>query len=160
MAETDEGPVEFGKIYADGARAWIKFAGKEDGSGTVLSELGELYDAFFYLQCRWIGKEIKVRRMVSKDKKADKENAYQNAEHNGKGFGHAGQREPVKEQKRSQSAHNKDANIQNKAVFAKDGSISMEKNRNKQGSSQYSQAQGGDDAGAIFFQTEHREESI
>ncbi len=50
--KSDEGTIEFGKISADGASAWITFTGKEDGSGTVLSELGELQDAFFYLQCR------------------------------------------------------------------------------------------------------------
>lgn len=49
--KTDEGSVEFGKICADGTRAWITFTAKEDGSGTVLSDIGELSGAFFYLQC-------------------------------------------------------------------------------------------------------------
>lgn len=98
--------------------------------------------------------------MVSKEKKADKEYAYQDAEYGGKGLCLAGQREPVKEQKRSQGAHDKDADIQNKEVSAEESGISVEKNRDKQGSRQYSQAQGGDDAGVIFFQTVRREESI
>ena len=98
--------------------------------------------------------------MVSKDKKADKENAYQNAEHNGKGFRLAGQREPVKEEKRGQGAHNKDADIQNKEVSSQNAGVGVKKNRDEQGSSQYSQTQGGDDAWVIFFQAERREESI
>lgn len=49
--ETEEGSLEFGKICADGEKAWIIFAAREGGSGTVLSEVGELSDAFFYLQC-------------------------------------------------------------------------------------------------------------
>lgn len=52
-ADTDEGSVEFGKIYADAGRAWIEFSAKADGSGAVLSEIGGLTGAYFYLrQCR------------------------------------------------------------------------------------------------------------
>lgn len=52
-ADTDEGSVEFGKIYADTGRAWIEFSAKADGSGTVLSKIGGLTGAYFYLrQCR------------------------------------------------------------------------------------------------------------
>lgn len=56
-ADTDEGSVEFGKIYADTdtGRAWIEFSAKADGSGTVLSEIGGggLTGAYFYLRkCR------------------------------------------------------------------------------------------------------------
>lgn len=43
--------VTFGKIYADGSRAWVTFDAKEDGSGTVLSDYGDLQDAYFYLNC-------------------------------------------------------------------------------------------------------------
>lgn len=50
-ADTDEGSVEFGKIYADTGRAWIEFSAKADGSGTVLSKIGELTGAYFYLKC-------------------------------------------------------------------------------------------------------------
>lgn len=50
--ETDTGPVPFGKIYADGSRAWVTFDAKTDGSGkTVLSDYDELNNAFFYLNC-------------------------------------------------------------------------------------------------------------
>lgn len=53
-ADTDEGSVEFGKIYADAGRAWIEFSAKADGSGAVLSEIGgRLTGAYFYLrQCK------------------------------------------------------------------------------------------------------------
>ncbi len=53
--ETEDGPQKFGAIFADGSRAWVIFDGKEDGSGTVLSEYGELQDAFFYLNCSRAG---------------------------------------------------------------------------------------------------------
>lgn len=53
--ETDDGPVPFGKIYSDGKRAWVTFDAKSDGSGTVLSEYGELNNAFFYLNCNRAG---------------------------------------------------------------------------------------------------------
>lgn len=35
---TDEGAVEFGRICASAGRAWITFAAKEGGFGTVLSD--------------------------------------------------------------------------------------------------------------------------
>ncbi len=110
--------------------------------------------------CRRIGKESEARRMVSKEKKTDKENAHQDAEYGGKGFCLAGQREPVKEQKRSQGAYDKGANIKNKIVSSQNAGVGVEKNRDEQGSRQYSQAQGGDDAGVIFFQMVCREKSI
>ena len=50
--ETGNGPRRFGAINADGVRAWVTFDGKADGSGTVLSEYGELQNAYFYLNCR------------------------------------------------------------------------------------------------------------
>lgn len=49
--KTDEGEQQFGKIYADGADAWVIFDPNEDGSGTVLSESGGLSGAYFYLDC-------------------------------------------------------------------------------------------------------------
>lgn len=49
--ETEDGPKKFGAICADGSSAWVVFDKKEDGSGTVLSEYGQLQDAFFYLHC-------------------------------------------------------------------------------------------------------------
>ena len=53
--ETDKGSVEFGKIYADGSSAWVTFDAKADGSGTILSDYGELQDAYFYLNCARAG---------------------------------------------------------------------------------------------------------
>lgn len=53
--ETDDGPVPFGKIYSDGSRAWVTFDAKSDGSDTVLSDYGELNNAFFYLNCNRAG---------------------------------------------------------------------------------------------------------
>ena len=53
--ETDDGLVEFGKIYADGSSAWVTFDAKSDGGGTILSEYGELNDANFYLTCNRAG---------------------------------------------------------------------------------------------------------
>lgn len=53
--ETEDGPRKFGAIFADGSRAWVVFEGQKDGSGTVLSEYGELKDAFFYLNCSRAG---------------------------------------------------------------------------------------------------------
>lgn len=51
--ETEDGEKEeFGKIYADGSRAWVMFRAKDDGSDTVLSEYGELENAYFYLNCQ------------------------------------------------------------------------------------------------------------
>ena len=49
--ETENGTVPFGKIYSDGSRAWVTFDAKSDGSDTVLSDYGELNNAFFYLNC-------------------------------------------------------------------------------------------------------------
>ena len=49
--ETENGPVPFGKIYSDGSRAWVTFYAKSDSPDTVLSEYGELNNAFFYLNC-------------------------------------------------------------------------------------------------------------
>lgn len=43
---------KFGKICADGSKAWIEFYENDSNTGTVLSEIGELTGAFFYLQCR------------------------------------------------------------------------------------------------------------
>lgn len=51
-AKTEDGDVDFGKICADGRRAWITFDAKKDGPGTVLSGIGELEGTYFYLQCR------------------------------------------------------------------------------------------------------------
>lgn len=98
--------------------------------------------------------------MVSKEEKADKENAYQNAEHNGIRFCPAGQRKPVREQKRGQRTYYKDTNIQYKIVPAQYKSIGIEKNRNKQGSRQYSEAQGRNDAWVNFFQAQHCKEGV
>ena len=49
--ETENGTVPFGKIYSDGSRAWVTFYAKSDSPDTVLSEYGELNNAFFYLNC-------------------------------------------------------------------------------------------------------------
>lgn len=50
--ETGEGTQEqFGTIYANGSSAWVTFGAKSDGSGTILSEYGELNNAYFYLNC-------------------------------------------------------------------------------------------------------------
>lgn len=49
---------QFGKIYADGNRAWVVFDAKADGS-TVLSEYGELENAYFYLNCSRAGEPPK-----------------------------------------------------------------------------------------------------
>ena len=49
---TEDGTQErFGSIYADGSSAWVIFDAKSDGSDTVLSDYGELNNAFFYLNC-------------------------------------------------------------------------------------------------------------
>lgn len=50
--ETDDGPRQFGTIYANGTRAFITFLENDDGSGTVLSDYGELHNAYFYLDVR------------------------------------------------------------------------------------------------------------
>lgn len=42
---------KFGKICADGSKAWIEFYANNSNTGTVLSEIGELTGAYFYLQC-------------------------------------------------------------------------------------------------------------
>lgn len=53
--ETEDGPVEFGKIYADGGRAWVMFHKNSDATdpdnGTIISKYGGISDAFFYLDC-------------------------------------------------------------------------------------------------------------
>ena len=50
--ETESGvPEKFGDIHADGASAWVTFDAKADGNGTILSDYGELQDAYFYLIC-------------------------------------------------------------------------------------------------------------
>lgn len=41
----------FGTIYADGSKAWIVFDAKENSTDTVLSDYGELKNAYFYLNC-------------------------------------------------------------------------------------------------------------
>lgn len=47
--------VEFGKIYADGGRAWVMFHKNSDATdpdnGTIISKYGGISDAFFYLDC-------------------------------------------------------------------------------------------------------------
>ncbi len=49
---TVDGKQQFGSIYANGNSAWVTFDAKQDGSGdTVLSDYGELSNAFFYLNC-------------------------------------------------------------------------------------------------------------
>ncbi len=50
--ETEDGPEQFGTIYSDGSRAWVTFSPNANGSGTLLSEYGELHNAYFYLNCR------------------------------------------------------------------------------------------------------------
>lgn len=50
--ETDDGTQKrFGAIYADGSKAWVTFYAKPDGNGTILSDYGELNNAYFYLNC-------------------------------------------------------------------------------------------------------------
>lgn len=50
-------PVEFGKICADGKKAWIQFKAGADGSGTYLAaflaenNIGDLEGTYFYLDC-------------------------------------------------------------------------------------------------------------
>ena len=53
--ETDDGPIEFGRIYANGSRAWVIFRKKENSNDTVLSDYGELNNAYFYLNCSRAG---------------------------------------------------------------------------------------------------------
>lgn len=45
--------LKFGKICANGSKAWIEFYENDSNTGTVLSEIegGKLTDAYFYLQC-------------------------------------------------------------------------------------------------------------
>ena len=43
--------LKFGKICADGNKAWIEFYLNDSNTGTVLSEIGGLTGAYFYLQC-------------------------------------------------------------------------------------------------------------
>lgn len=49
--ESESGTEQFGMIYADGRKAWVTFDAGKDGSGTVLSELGGIENAYFYLDC-------------------------------------------------------------------------------------------------------------
>lgn len=49
--ETEDGPVEFGKIYADGSQAWVIFHTDPD-NGTIIKKYGGISDAYFYLDCR------------------------------------------------------------------------------------------------------------
>lgn len=50
-----EGKKQFGTIYADGKIAWVVF--KDNGNGgTVIGDYGEIYDAYFYLDCGRAGK--------------------------------------------------------------------------------------------------------
>lgn len=49
------GPQRFGEICADGSSAWVVFDRNEAGTGTVLSEYGEISDAYFYLDCSRAG---------------------------------------------------------------------------------------------------------
>lgn len=49
--ESESGTEQFGMIYADGREAWVTFDAGKDGSGTVLSELGGIENAYFYLDC-------------------------------------------------------------------------------------------------------------
>ena len=55
LTEKDEGgisrEIKFGKICANGSKAWIEFYANDSNTGTVLSEIGELTGAYFYLQC-------------------------------------------------------------------------------------------------------------
>lgn len=53
--KTETGLVPFGKIYAQGNKAWVTFDSKENSVDTVLSEYGELNDAYFYLNCSRAG---------------------------------------------------------------------------------------------------------
>lgn len=46
---------KFGKICANGSKAWIEFYENDNNTDTVLSEIGELTGAYFYLQCRRAG---------------------------------------------------------------------------------------------------------
>ncbi len=52
MVETENGPQKFGTIYAQKNKAWVTFEAGENGAGTVLSELGGLDGAYFYLDCK------------------------------------------------------------------------------------------------------------
>lgn len=52
MVKTGDGQQKFGTIYAQNKRAWVTFEAGTDGKGTVLSELGGLEGAYFYLDCR------------------------------------------------------------------------------------------------------------
>lgn len=43
--------LKFGKICANGSKAWIEFYANDNSTGTVLSEIEERIRAYFYLQC-------------------------------------------------------------------------------------------------------------
>lgn len=88
---TEEGPRRFGAIYADGSRAWVVFDAAEDGSGTVLSEYGQLQDAYFYLNCGRAGEPPEEEKPVD-----GKSNLYAMKFESGEvlKFGYA-EREPV-----------------------------------------------------------------
>lgn len=47
----EDSTVEFGKIYADGSRAWVAFSPNNDNSGTIIEDCGGISNAFFYLNC-------------------------------------------------------------------------------------------------------------
>lgn len=49
--ESESGTEQFGMIYADGRKAWVTFDAGENGNETVLSEFGNLENAYFYLNC-------------------------------------------------------------------------------------------------------------
>lgn len=55
--KTEDGEEQFGSLYAErsSGRAWVVFTAKADSSDTVLSDYGELEDAFFYLNCTRAG---------------------------------------------------------------------------------------------------------
>ena len=88
---TEEGPRRFGAIYADGSRAWVVFDAAGDGSGTVLSEYGQLQDAYFYLNCGRAGEPPEEEKPID-----GKSNLYAMKFESGEilKFGYA-EREPV-----------------------------------------------------------------
>lgn len=49
--ETEDGPLQFGTIFADGNRAWVTFKQKDDSTDTVLSDFNGLNGAYFYVDC-------------------------------------------------------------------------------------------------------------
>lgn len=69
--------------------------------------------------------------MIGKEEKAEKKNAYHDAQQGSTGICSAGQRKSVGEQKRGQDAQNKYADIQNKNIFSKKAGIRIEKNRDE-----------------------------